>query len=196
LSLLRDQTPADPQLSETLDRIGEDVRRLRKTVLKHGHAQELFQQRVEEAVGRLAGEAGENPSSGLSEVQLRVLLELDRALVHLQDLTRGESRRQDSGGLEDAPESVREGLGLLQIRVRNLQRSFGLEPIQAVGATFDDRRHRAHSLCHRPDLPDGQVVEELLPGYLLDGRVVRPALVIVNRSERDPLQGPAGEQHS
>ena len=196
MSLLRDQTPADPQLSETLDRIGEDVRRLRKTVLKHGHAQELFQQRVEEAVGRLAGEAGENPSSGLSEVQLRVLLELDRALVHLQDLTRGESRRQDSGGLEDAPESVREGLGLLQIRVRNLQRSFGLEPIQAVGATFDDRRHRAHSLCHRPDLPDGQVVEELLPGYLLDGRVVRPALVIVNRSERDPLQGPAGEQHS
>ena len=37
-------------------------------------------------------------------------------------------------------------------------------------------------------LPDGQVVEELLAGYLLDGEVERPALVIVNRLEDERTQ--------
>jgi hypothetical protein len=194
LSLFRDPTPAalaDPQLLETLDRLGQEVLRLRKTVLKHGHAQELFQQRVEEAVGGLSGESGERPGSGaraeLSDVQVRVLLELDRAVAHLHGLARGVSVPDGSDEPEDAPTSMREGLDLLQIRVRNLHRSFGLEPIPAVGVAFDDRLHRAHSACRRPDLPEGQVVEELLPGYLLHGKVVRPALVIVNRSgEQDP----------
>lgn len=201
MSLLRDQAttaPADQPLLETLDRLAQDVQRLRKTVLKHGHAQELFQRRIEETVGRLAGEAGERPRSheraGLSEVQLRVLLELDRAVVHLHDLARGESPPQDLGGLGEAPESVREGLDFLQIRVRNLQRSFGLEPIRAVGDAFDDRLHQAHSLCHRPGVPEGQVVEEILPGYLLHGKVVRPALVIVNRNEQETFHTPAGEE--
>ncbi len=63
----------------------------------------------------------------------------------------------------------------------NLQRSFGLESIPALGRPFDDRLHQAHGVCRRTDLPDGQVVEELLPGYSLDGEVTRPALVIVNR---------------
>ena len=34
------------------------------------------------------------------------------------------------------------------------------------------------------------MVEEVLPGYLLDGQVVRPALVVVNRRpDRRPTAG-------
>ena len=163
-----------------------EIARLRRTLLKHGHAQELFQQRVDDAIGRmeqrLAPAEDSRPSppkAGVSAAQKRTLVELARAVSNLRDLAAGTATVPD--GDVDSPRSIREGLDLLEIRVNNLQRSFGIEKIPTVGRPFDDRIHRAHAVVSREDLPDGQVVEELLPGYLLDGEVERPALVIVNR---------------
>jgi molecular chaperone GrpE len=176
---------------------------LRKTLLRLGHAQELFQQRIEEEVGRLsraeggdrnpAGTAGAQPNAA----QQRALMEVDQAVLHLLGFAQEGSREPSQPsrrGPETAPQSLREGLVLLQIRVRNLQRSFGLEPIPALGHPFDDRCHQVYGVCHHPGLADGEVAEEILPGYRLRGRVVRPALVIVNRGNPDePAAQPRGE---
>lgn len=151
---------------------------LRKTVLRQGHAQELFQARVEEAVGRLASApVTPQPPAGPSSAQVRVLLEMDQAVLQLLRLAEG----TDTGPTDPTdPQSLREGLALLQVRVRNLQHSMGLEAIPTRNLPFDDRWHEACGVTHRPDLPDGWVVEEILPGYRLGTRVVRPARVIVN----------------
>jgi GrpE len=190
--------PAGPptlELEAALDAMAEEVARFRRVLLKQGHAQELFQGRLEQELQRLssrietmapaasprrgdalpAGDEAGLPNSA----QQRALLELDQAVLHLLRLARGGSSAASSE--QSDPRTVHEGLSLLQIRVRNLQRSFGLEAIPAVGLPFDDRLHRAGSVCHRSDLPDGQVAEELLPGYRLRGRLLRPALVTVNR---------------
>ena len=175
-----------------LDAVLQELGLLRKTVLRQGHAQELFQARVEEAVGRLAAASGHPeravrplPPAGPSSAQVRVLLELDQAVLQLLRLAAGAGADPDDpadpgDAPEDTPRSLREGLALLQIRVRNLQHSMGLEAIPARDLPFDDRWHEACGVTHRPDLPDGQVVEEILPGYRLGERVVRPARVIVN----------------
>ena len=180
-------SPAADSLPPALDALGQEVARLRRTLLRQGHAQEMFQQRVEEEIGRLVrdGAGGREPRGTAGAVpdaaQQRALLEVDQAVLHLLDLTPG-GRPGSSGPVpEISPRSVREGLVLLQIRVRNLGRSFGLEPIPAVGLPFDDRCHQVHDVCNEPGLADGEVAEEVLPGYRLHGRVVRPALVIVNR---------------
>jgi len=168
---------------------------LRKTVLRQGHAQELFQARVEEAVARMA-EAGARPAAPaspalptpLSTAQVRTLVELDQAVLQLLRLAETDppSTTEEPEEPEDtAPCSLREGLSLLQVRVRNLQHSMGLEALPTHQQFFDDRRHEACGVAHRPDLPDGWVVEEVLPGYRLGGRVVRPARVVVNRREED-----------
>lgn len=177
------------QGAAALGALAEELARLRRALLKQGHAQELFQERLEQQVEKLANRigagVGPQPRAASGEgplpnpAQQRVLLELDQAVLHLLRLARGEDA--PAGRRESDPHTVQEGLGLLQIRVRNLQRSFGLEPIPAVGQPFDDRLHQADGVCHRADLPDGQVVEELLPGYRLGGRVLRTALVVVNR---------------
>jgi len=171
-----------------LDAVTQEVARLRKSVLKLGHSQELFQQQVEAEIGRLAeGRAqGDRAASGTAgalpdAAQQRALIEVDQAVLHLLDLTRGAVRTPAAETLEVNPQSMREGLLLLQIRVRNLQRSFGLEPIPAVGRPFDDRCHQAHGVCDRSGLAEGEVAEEIVPGYRLGDRIVRPALVIVNR---------------
>lgn len=182
-------------LLPAVEAVGEEVARLRKTLLKMGHAQELFQHRVEEEIGRLCrpvsgggGVEGALPDTA----QQRALMEVDQAVLHLLDLAGGAAVAAETA--EDAPRSLREGLVLLQVRVRNLQRSFGLEPIPSVGRRFDDRCHQVCGVCDHPGLADGEVAEEVLPGYRLGDRVVRPALVVVNR--RRPTDEPEGEGHS
>jgi GrpE len=181
--------PPQVDLLAAVDVLVQEVARLRKLLLKLGHAQELFQGRVEEEVGRLSqilDRAADSPGARETvpgAAQLRTLMELDRAVLHLLAFVQDAGRRAlpDDPETDMSPRSVREGLALLQIRVRNLQRSFGLEPIPTTGHPFDDRWHQAYGVCHRPDLADGEVAEEVLPGYRLGGKVVRPALVIVNR---------------
>ncbi|HYH46442.1 MAG TPA: nucleotide exchange factor GrpE [Thermoanaerobaculia bacterium] len=187
-----DAALASPASDTRLDAVLRELGLLRKTVLRQGHAQELFQARVDEAVGRLtavpesarpsAPAAGSVPSSAPTSAQLRVLLELDQAVCQLLRLAEGAPDPNDPNEAlpEDTPRSLREGLGLLQVRVRNLQHSMGLAAIPARDLPFDDRWHEACGVTHRPDLPDGQVVEEILPGYRLGERVVRPARVVVN----------------
>jgi hypothetical protein len=194
-----DEIPAtaSPALdaAAALDAMAGEVARFRRVLLKQGHAQELFQERLEQEIQRLASRVDQlalasvpspeyAPPAGAegalpNPAQQRSLLELDQAVLHLLRLARGDDAPE--GRRQNDPRTVQEGLGLLQIRVRNLQRSCGLEPIPAVGLPFDDRLHEAAGVCHRADLADGQVAEELLPGYRLRGRLLRTALVIVNR---------------
>lgn len=182
---------AGAQEATLLSALGQELSLLRKAVLRQGHAQELFQARVEEAVGRLSGaaeRAGPPPSSAPSSAQVRALLELDQVVLQLLGLSQRSPGGPGEPGemtepAENAPQSLREGLSLLQVRVRNLQHSLGLEAIPTLNQFFDDRWHEARGVAHRPDLPDGWVVEEILPGYRLGERVVRPARVVVNRHD-------------
>jgi molecular chaperone GrpE len=112
---------------------------------------------------------------------VRALVELDQAILQLLRLAAGDGESGGDLAADEAPRSLREGLSLLQVRVRNLQHSLGLEAIPAHDRPFDDRWHEARGVARRPDLPDGWVVEEILPGYRLGERVVRPARVVVNR---------------
>lgn len=210
-----DVGPSATDLLPALETVSQEVARLRKTLLKLGHGQELFQHRIEEEIGRLSrplpGSAwapGATPAAP-DTAQQRALMEVDQAVLHLLDLAQGADGESSAASAamamemaEAAPRSLREGLVLLQIRVRNLQRSFGLEPIPAVGRLFDDRCHQACGVCEHPGLADGEVAEEVLPGYRLGDRVVRPALVVVNRRNQSgkapgkPQDEPQGEGHS
>lgn len=171
--------------------------RLRRSLQKHALAEESLQGRLEDALGRLA-RAGENDGSrpgavstpggedgaALNSAQRRALIDLDQAILRLLDLAEPADRPPSSPPAEEDPRSLREGLALLQVRARNLGRSFGVEPIPALGRPFDDRCHEACAVVDRPDLPEGEVVDVVRPGYRLRGAVLRPALVIVNRHPR------------
>jgi molecular chaperone GrpE len=71
-----------------------------------------------------------------------------------------------------------QGVHLVLKQFRDGLSHFGVEPIDAEGAPFDPHIHEAMSRVETEgDPPDGTVVEVYQKGYLLYGRVLRPAMV-------------------
>ena len=56
---------------------------------------------------------------------------------------------------------------------------FGVEPVGAVGETFNPDLHQAISMQPTDGFESNQIPTVLQKGYLLNGRVIRPAMVMV-----------------
>ena len=65
-------------------------------------------------------------------------------------------------------------------------KKFNVEQINPVGAPFDPQHHEAMSMVPAPDAEPNSVVAVVQKGYLLNGRVVRPAMVVVAKAEDAP----------
>jgi molecular chaperone GrpE len=77
-------------------------------------------------------------------------------------------------------ESFKEGVELTARQLDSAFQKFAIAPIEPQGETFDPHRHQAISQVESDQEP-GSVVTVLQKGYLLNDRVLRPALVIVAR---------------
>jgi molecular chaperone GrpE len=78
-------------------------------------------------------------------------------------------------------ESIREGLELtMNMFVQVLQRN-GLEQINPLGEKFDPERHQAISMVEAEGAESNSVVEVMQKGFLLNERLIRPAMVVVSK---------------
>lgn len=72
-----------------------------------------------------------------------------------------------------------EGFSLIQRKLASTLERQGITPIQAEGQPFDPALHQAVLMEAADGVPSGTVLQELQKGYLLDGKVLRPAMVKV-----------------
>ncbi|MCX7512420.1 nucleotide exchange factor GrpE [Frateuria sp. STR12] len=75
--------------------------------------------------------------------------------------------------------AVREGLALTLKALLKVAESHGLVQVDPVGQALDPERHHAVSMVEAPGKPPGTVVNVLQKGYVLNDRLLRPALVAV-----------------
>jgi len=78
----------------------------------------------------------------------------------------------------EAPKVV-DGVELIQRELIRVLERHGVSRYSALGQPFDPTRHEATASVVSADQPANTVVGEIAPGYLLNGRVVRPAQVAV-----------------
>jgi len=77
---------------------------------------------------------------------------------------------------------LREGLELTLRQLHRIAEANGLaEVAPAGGDSFDPERHQAMSMVEGEGLPPGSVAQVLQKGYVLNDRLLRPALVMVVR---------------
>ncbi|MGC8878697.1 MAG: nucleotide exchange factor GrpE [Anaerolineae bacterium] len=114
-----------------------------------------------------ADEASEREKERLLQLFLPVVDNLRRALE-------AEPARLGS----DAPTASREGVHLTYHELKRLLESEGIREIEALGQPFTPELHEAVATVTDP-VRSGLVVEVVEPGYMLNGRLLRPARVVV-----------------
>ena len=83
---------------------------------------------------------------------------------------------------EPAAAAVTAGVELTQRELLRVLEKFGVTSFSSVGQPFDPERHEAIARVPAQGQPEGTVVGETARGYLLNGRVLRPAMVTVASS--------------
>lgn len=78
--------------------------------------------------------------------------------------------------------SMREGISLTLKSLLKVAENHGMAQIDPLGQPLDPDRHHAVSMVEAPDSPPGTVVSVLQKGYVLNDRLLRPALVAVAKS--------------
>lgn len=77
---------------------------------------------------------------------------------------------------------LREGTELTLKMLADVMARFGVEQVDPMGEPFNPEFHQAMSMVPREDVPPNTVVDVIQKGYLLNGRLVRPALVAVSQA--------------
>jgi molecular chaperone GrpE len=73
------------------------------------------------------------------------------------------------------------GVQIIYDQMLDILRSHGVEQIEAAGEKFDPALHQAMMQQAEPQHEQDIVLEEFEKGYKLNGRVIRPSRVIVNK---------------
>jgi len=86
---------------------------------------------------------------------------------------------------EEKIKPVIEGLDLIQQSIITVLDRFGIKKIEAMDQKFDHNFHQAMIEIERDDCEPGIVVQELIPGYTLHDRLLRPSMVGVSKKKTD-----------
>lgn len=100
---------------------------------------------------------------------LPVVDNLERALVSIDSADEGQK-------------AVAEGLELTLKSFMELLARHKIEAVDPAGQPFDAELHQAVSMVPNPDLEHNTVMDVFQKGYTLNGRLVRPAMVVVSQA--------------
>lgn len=126
-------------------------------------------------------------NEGLIKELLLVLDSFDLAVIALEQSqtnaddmqTNAEKSLRESASSQRESASWQKGMYLIRSQFKDILKSYGLEEIEiAAGKTFDPNTEEA-VMEVESNQPAGTVIEEVEKGYLLNGRVIRPARVKV-----------------
>ena len=98
----------------------------------------------------------------------------------------------------DSPELVklREGSELTLKQFQAVLKKFNIEEIDPQGEPFNPELHQAMSMQSTSEFPPNTVTTVYQKGYTLNGRLLRPAMVIVAKAEEAPKDTPEIDENA
>ena len=101
-------------------------------------------------------------------------------LTVIDNLERALDAVPDSAG--ESVNALREGVELTLKGFLETCEKFNIRQLNPVGEPFDPQMHQAMSMVPNPDVEPNTVVAVVQKGYLLNDRVIRPAMVMVSKA--------------
>jgi len=155
---------AEDQLSET-EELQEQVSKANDQVLRVQAEMQNVRRRVERDVENAHKYALDKFTAEL----LPVVDNLERALSTID-------------AADDAQKAVATGLELTLKSFFDVLGRSKIEVVDPAGQPFDADLHQAVSMVPNPDLEPNTVMDVFQKGYTLNGRLVRPAMVVVSKA--------------
>ena len=157
---------------ESLDALTKEVSTLRDRVLRQTAEFQNYRRRVEQ--------------ERQSDVKFGQGMVLQQLLDVYDDLRRSveaaeEAVQDENVDAETALTTLLGGVELVYKKFSDELQRFGIEPIEAVGAPFNEHEHEAMMQQPAPDGPEeGLVLAEIQKGYRMGDRVLRHSKVVVS----------------
>ncbi len=79
------------------------------------------------------------------------------------------------------PKALAEGIKMIYSQLKSVLKKHGVTEIKSENETFDPLHHEAVGTEHIEGMEEDKIVKVMQDGYLLNGRLIRPAKVIVNK---------------
>jgi molecular chaperone GrpE len=187
----KDQTEQDQQPETTLEQTGEeqqggaaegDLQGLQQQLEEQARAYEELNQRYL----RLAADFDNHRRRTRNEMEEVRRTAAKRLLEAVLPVVDNFERAIESAG-SNLPENVLSGVQMIYRQLTGILSQEGVAPLETVGKPFDPAFQDAFEQVETDECPDGSVICELQKGYLLGGKLLRPALVKV-------AHNPAGDR--
>lgn len=125
---------------------------------------------IKKRAAREKAEAIKYGNENLIKDLLPMIDSMDRALRHADN--------------SDDFEAFKKGLKMVQDQLSGCLEKHGVEKIECLDRTFDPNFHEALYHIESSDHENNQIIDELEKGYMLNGRLLRPAKVSVCKCAR------------
>ena len=106
---------------------------------------------------------------GFAKELLPVVDNLERAL-------------EAASGDDEAVKAIAEGVDLTLKSFQGALGKFHIEALDPLGEPFDPNLHQAMSMVENGDVEPNTVIAVMMKGYTLNGRLLRPAMVMVSKA--------------
>jgi len=155
---------SEPSLEAVIDKLQADLAQAEDASLRAMADAQNVKRRAEQDVEKARKFALEQFSKDL----LPVVDNLERALA--------------AGGEEQAIKPIAEGVELTLKSFLDVLKKFHIEAVDPAGEPFDHELHQAIGMLPNADVEPNTVLEVMQKGYTLNGRLMRPAMVMVSKA--------------
>ena len=109
-----------------------------------------------------------------------------KEIINIKDnIERAQSSISDEVKTNEAVKSVVEGLDLIAQATVSTFEKIGIKKVESINQKFDHNLHQAMMEIEKDDMEPGTIVQEILPGYTLHDRLLRPAMVGVSKNTQE-----------
>ena len=107
---------------------------------------------------------------------------LERICGDLLSVVDNLERALESAGDSEGSASLLEGVELTRKGFMDVLVKYGVQVVDPMGEPFDPETAQAMSLVEQPDAEPNSVIAVMQKGYTLNGRLLRPAMVMVSKA--------------
>lgn len=113
---------------------------------------------------------------------------VEKLLPAYEVLLRQQTKMQKEAADKKTSEELKNLLGGLTMVLGEMDKAFkseGIQRLDVVGKPYDPQNSEAIAVIPAKADQDGLVLEEVQMGFMMDGKVLRPARVVVGKAEED-----------